>query len=255
MLYLVLTMKRLFKIIFTCYCLLPFALSFLMVIPAYFILFNCYPREKSPAMAHRLSRLWAEFLFSAFFIRLKIKNAEILQANQVYIFISNHRSLLDIPAYALACQHTFRFLSKAELSKVPLLGYVIKNLYITVNRTDKKDRHRSIEKMLASLREGISVFLAPEGTRNLSELPLLEFKDGAFQLAVTSQLPIAALVLHGTDSLLSPKRPFELSPGILYAEWLPPYPTAGMTDKNLGQLKEKIKSDMESAIRRGPSVE
>jgi 1-acyl-sn-glycerol-3-phosphate acyltransferase len=70
--------------------------------------------------------------------------------------------MLDIPAYAAACSNSFRFLSKAELAKIPLLGYVIKNLYITVNRTDRSDRSKSIERMKETIDEGLSVFLAPE---------------------------------------------------------------------------------------------
>lgn len=245
-------MKRTLKFIFGLYCLLPFALSFLLVIPLYFFIFTFSGPKKAPHRAHRVSRAWAAFLLKAFYIRLRIQNKSLLVPDQVYVFIGNHRSFLDVPAYALSCPHTFRFLSKAELAQIPLLGYVIKNLYITVKRSDKYDRHKSIEKMLASLQEGISVFLAPEGTRNSSEKPLLDFKDGAFRLAIASGLPLAVLVLHHTDRLLSPGRPLEVSPGTLYGEWLAPFETKDYDEKSLGLLKEKVRQEMEQVILRGP---
>jgi len=245
-------MTRLLRLIFTLYCIVPFALSFLVVIPLYFLIFNLWSKEKAPHAAHRLSRAWAKFLYITFLIRFKLRNRELIDPNALFIFAGNHRSFLDIPAYALATPHTFRFLSKAELAKIPLLGYVIKNLYITVNRNDKKDRHRSIEKMMESIRSGIPVFLAPEGTRNTTDQPLLEFKDGAFRLAIASQLPLAMLVLHDADKLLSPKRPLEMRPGVLHGEWLKPFETKGLKDEDLDAFKQKVRMEMEAVLLRGP---
>jgi len=241
-------MNRPLRFAYTLYCIIPFALSFLVVIPLYFLIFNFSEKEKAPSRAHSVSRGWARFLFASFFIRLKLKNTGVIKPEQLYVFIGNHRSFLDIPCYALACPHTFRFLSKAELAKIPLLGYVIKNLYITVNRSDKRDRHKSIEKMMESLRSGISVFLAPEGTRNTSGAPLLDFKDGAFRLAITAQLPLAVLVIHNSEKLLSPLRPLEMAPGTLDAEWLPPIDTKGMTEHDLEELKGKVRAGMEKVL-------
>lgn len=73
-----------------------------------------------------------------FFIRYKIINEDFISDKGTYVFVANHRSMLDIPLYARACSNTFRFLSKAELTKIPLLGYVIRKLYVTVKRGDKK---------------------------------------------------------------------------------------------------------------------
>ena len=152
-------------------------------------------------------------IFVFFGIRLVTKNYELLDKDQTYVFIANHRSQLDIPAYALATHHTIRFLAKEELTKIPLMGFIIRRLYIPVNRKDKEARAKSMENMDESIREGISVFICPEGTRNKGGEPLLPFRDGAFRLAIESQVSIATLVILYTEKLLSPMRPIELSPG------------------------------------------
>lgn len=245
-------MKKLKKIAATAfgiYCIVPFLLSFFVVIPLYYIVFTIGGKD-APVRAHRISQGWAWFLFTAFFIRVKVKNRKFLDPEQEYVFIANHLSVLDIPLYAVACSHTFRFLSKAELTKIPLLGYVIRNLYITVNRSDKNDRGRSIEKMRNSLDEGISVFLAPEGTRNKTDEPLLPFRDGAFTLAVTSGKPIAVLTVLNTHCLNSPMSPLAMYPGTLYAEWSEPILTAGMTEKDIPVLKEKARNNMLTILQK-----
>lgn len=93
----------------------------------------------------------------------------------MYIFVSNHTSLLDVPFCAIVTPVTFRYLSKEELTKVPLFGYIIRKLYLSVNRKDEVSRARSLEKMKQSLQDGISIYLFPEGTRNKTNEPLKNF--------------------------------------------------------------------------------
>ncbi|MCE2846566.1 MAG: 1-acyl-sn-glycerol-3-phosphate acyltransferase [Sphingobacteriales bacterium] len=243
---------RLLRFVFTLYCAIPMLLSLLVVVPLYFFVFNLASKERASQIAHRISQGWARFLYLAFFIRFKLRHTERIDPNGLYVFAGNHRSFLDIPAWAMACPHTFRFLSKAELAKVPMLGYVIRKLYITVDRKDKHDRYRSIERMMSSLRENVAVFLAPEGTRNTTGDPLLPFKDGAFRLAIAAQVPLAVLVLHDADQLLSPKRPCEMRPGILHGEWLPPFETVGLTESDLETFKLNVRNAMTEVLARGP---
>jgi 1-acyl-sn-glycerol-3-phosphate acyltransferase len=232
-------MIRVLKALFGLWAALLFSLSLLIVTPCYLCIFLFAPKKKAPHLAHLyVSRNWARMLFPIFFIRIKIRNKELIDRNRVYVFIGNHRSQLDVPAYAVACPNTIRFLAKEELTKIPLLGYVIRNLYITVNRKSQEDRQRSMNAMVQSLRDGVSIFLCPEGTRNKTGEPLLPFKDGAFRVAIQAQLPLAVLTVKNTDKLLSPLRPIELSPGTMECIWSKPIETKGMTEKDVPRLKE-----------------
>lgn len=232
-------MKFLLKNIFGIFAALVFAITLLLVIPCFFFVFQFANAKRAPHLAHQhISRNWARILFPFFGIRLIIEGKEKLDKNTTYVFIANHRSLLDIPAYAVATDHTIRFLAKEELTRIPLLGYVIRKLYISVNRKDKVARARSMEKMVQSLREGISVFICPEGTRNIGDRPLLDFRDGAFRLAICAQVPLAIMAIIGSDQLLSPKKPTALSPGKMICRWADPIPTAGLTEADLPVLKE-----------------
>jgi 1-acyl-sn-glycerol-3-phosphate acyltransferase len=244
-------MKKIFSHIFFIYGFLVLIPAFILLFTLYFIVFSLAPKKQAPHIAHRyVSHISASLLFLLFFIRLKIKHKDYIDPKQTYVFISNHQSQLDIPAFALSCKNTFRFLAKAELMKVPVIGYVIKRLYISVDRGDKNDRARSMENMMASLRENISVFICVEGTRNKTDKPLLDFKDGAFRLAIEAQVPLAVLTVKDSAELLPAKRNFELLPGTLHAEWSKPIETKGMTMEDLPALKEKARNLMMEVLKK-----
>ncbi len=240
---------RLLRFVFTLIAGIFFILSFFVVIPCYFFVFTFYKKDKASVIAHRLTRYWGKMLFILFLIRVKVKNKDFINPKQTYVFIANHQSQLDIPAYTVACKNTLRFLAKAELTKAPLLGYVIRNLYISVDRKNKEARIKSMENMMRSLKEGVSVFICPEGTRNRTDKPLLDFHEGAFRLAIESQLPLAVLTLQDSKKLLSPERPLELSPGTIHCTWSKPVDTKGMTMDELPRLKEVARELMLVSLR------
>jgi 1-acyl-sn-glycerol-3-phosphate acyltransferase len=242
-------MIRVLKSLFGLYAAIMFALSLLIVTPCYLLIFLLAPKKKAPHLAHLyVSRNWARMLFPIFFIRVKTRNKEFIDRNKVYLLVGNHRSQLDIPAYAQACPNTIRFLAKEELIKIPLMGYIIRNLYITVNRKSQEDRQRSMNAMVQSLRDGVSIFLCPEGTRNKTIEHLLPFKDGAFRVAIQSQLPLAVLTVKNADRLLSPLRPVELSPGTMECIWSKPIETKGMTEQDVPRLKEMVVALMVASL-------
>ena len=239
--------KRLFCTIFAIYALLFFFVTVVIVVPAYLIIFNFLPRPRSSHAAHRLSQVWARVLFTAFLIRLHVKNRELIDPKRSYVIVSNHRSQVDIPAMARACRNTFRYLAKAELTKIPLLGYIIRNLYLTVDRHSRQDRSKSIELMKSSLDEGISVVIYPEGTRNRTSEPLIDFRDGAFRLAIEAQAPLAVLTILNMPDINSASDPYLLCPGKLKAVWNV-IETKGTTQENMAELKEKARQIMKGHL-------
>ncbi len=242
-------LKSFLRTLFGLYALLFFCIVLVPAFLSYVIVFTFFSEKNAPVAAHRVSRIWASVLFIFYLIRPKIENKHFINRNATYVFASNHKSLLDIPLFAIACKNTFRFLAKEELTKIPLMGYVIKRLYITVNRSDRKDRHRSMEIMNQSLQQGISVFICPEGTRNRNDEPmLLDFKDGAFRLAIHSGKPLAVFTVLNSGELLSPVKWMQLKPGTLKGIWSQPIDTSGMTEDDLPALKEKVHQMMRAHL-------
>ncbi len=239
-------LKNIASTIYSIYALIVFIPISLVVFILYVIVFGIIPQPKSSRIAHRISQAWAHVTYFVLFIRVKIKNKHLIPKDEGVVFISNHRSLLDVPLWAISTPHVVKYLSKEEMTKVPVFGYAIKRMYITVNRADSKDRHLSIIKMVNALKAGTSIYLAPEGTRNKTKEILLPFKDGAFRMAIAAQAPICVFTLYNTDKLLNPKKLLSLLPGTIRGTWAEPIYTKGMTENDIPALREKVRNIMET---------
>ena len=191
-----------------------------------------------------VSRYWAIVSMRAIFIRIKVSNKNFIDPKKTYVFVSNHQSLLDVPTWTLACKNTLKFLSKEEMTKLPVFGYVLKRIYVGVKRDSQEARRRSMEIMSSTLKENISLFIAPEGKRNRTDEALLPFHNGAFKLAIKNKTPIAVLTVLNSGKLLKPSDALKLIPGTIFANWSEPIETSELTDDNLEELKEKVRNIM-----------
>ncbi|HXB12119.1 MAG TPA: lysophospholipid acyltransferase family protein [Bacteroidia bacterium] len=236
---------QVFKTLFGIYAMVVVLITLVIVIPCYFFIFTFFSKEKAPFAGCKISRFWARLLFIGFFIRVDVKGQELIDPKQVYVFVCNHRSQLDIPLFAMACKGPFRFLSKIEVTRIPLVGYVVKRLYLTVDRKSRADSVASIQRMQDSLlKEKIPVLLFPEGTRNRTDKPLLDFKDGAFRLAIETQTPIGVLTMLNSGEFSPANKLLQLRPGKIKAAWSEPIITKGMTLNDIPKLKEDVKKKL-----------
>lgn len=181
------------------------------------------------------------------FWKLKIEGKEKIPGNQPCVIISNHSSLADILMInCLGCN--FKWISKIENSKVPVLGWYLRMAdYITVDRDDEESKINMLARSLVCLKNGISLMIFPEGTRTIEGTPSL-FRRGAFQLAIEAGVPLLPVVLKGTGDLL-PKHGFLLgdSRHIVMRVLDPVYPESFGTTDAL-QLGEKFRKLISSAL-------
>ncbi len=70
--------------------------------------------------------------------------------------------------------------------KGPIRRFIGRRVFnaLLVERDAEKRREDPIQQMARALDEGSSLILFPEGTRNLTEMPLLPFKSGLYRLAL-----------------------------------------------------------------------
>ena len=146
-------------------------------------------------------------------------------------------------------QH-IRVLGKAEMSSIPLFGFIYKNAAVMVDRKDAAHRAKSLKTLKSILSKHISIFICPEGTFNMTNAPLKNFYDGAFRIAIETKTPIKPILFLDTYDRLNYKSIFSLSPGISRAVYLQETITSGYTLADVTELKEKIFKQMENSLIR-----
>lgn len=147
-------------------------------------------------------------------IALEVVGRERVPPGRAYVYMSNHQSHMDVPVlYATMPSPTVRMVGKKELFDIPVWGHAMRAAEMIC--IDRSDRARAIESLHAAgekIRSGVSVWIAPEGTRSVSGRPG-PLKRGGFHLALESGTPIVPIAISGTRRVL-PSGGKSLTPGL-----------------------------------------
>lgn len=138
---------------------------------------------------------WLIFPFLRICNHLDIKGLENIPDQGPVVLASNHLSLWD-PVYLFCCirNRKLNFMAKAELFKIPVIGWVISHVNAFPVHRNQLDRN-ALRKAAQVLSQNEALVLFPEGTRSRTG-ELLPFYDGAVLFAQRSQaliVPIAIL--------------------------------------------------------------
>ena len=113
------------------------------------------------------------------------------------IYCGNHRTYKDPPLIVVTAKRHVRFLAKEELKKNPFfafLGVVFDGIYV---KRDSKDVS-ALKTTLKALKNGESIALFPEGTRNGMEKGE-KTKDGAAFFAVRTGARVIPVGISGGE--------------------------------------------------------
>ena len=158
-----------------------------------------------------------------------------------YIFMANHQSNFDIPVLLAHLPVQFRWLAKAELFRIPVFGRAMRGCgYISIDRSNRQSAFQSLAQAAATIKNGTSVMIFPEGTRS-PDATIRPFKKGPFVLAVDAGVPIVPVVIHGTWSIM-PKNRRIITPCRVTLDILPPVATGGYVRETKDDLMETIRT-------------
>jgi len=177
---------------------------------------------------------WGELGTALAGIDLHVSGEQHLWSHRPAVFIFNHQSGIDMLLLCKLLRRDIIGIAKQEIRTNPLFGPAFA-LAGTVF-IDRFDRERAIEALqpaVDALRQGLSIAIAPEGTR--SPTPRLgRFKKGAFHLAMAARVPIVPIVFRNALDAL-PKHALVVRPATVEAVVHPPISTAGWTTETLDQ--------------------
>ena len=111
------------------------------------------------------------------------------------IYVSNHYALLD-PMYVVSTTwEGVHFVGKKEIYDIPVVGWVAKKCRMICANRDGHDV-RAILDCFKCLKNGEKICIYPEGTRNKTDQPLIEFRHGAAAIAIKSKTPVVPIMIY-----------------------------------------------------------
>jgi 1-acyl-sn-glycerol-3-phosphate acyltransferase len=243
-------LKKIILKAYLAYCVLNFSIIMTASVPLIVLPLLILGEKTGGPIAYFFLKAWG-FLFGFFSgIRFKTVNRNKIPKDQPFVYVCNHNSYLDSPAFVLAIPGQFRPLGKVEMKKIPIFGIIYPYVVIMVDRNSLESKKKSMLQLKEKLKNGISIFIFPEGKMNRSADPLLPFHDGAFRIAIETQTPVMPMVILNSRKLM-PRDEFQPHPGTITTKFLKPVATHGMKLKDLPALKQTVEQAMREAIERG----
>ncbi|MDN5858819.1 MAG: HAD-IB family hydrolase [Pseudonocardia sp.] len=156
-------------------------------------------------------------------VALDVRGAEHLQERPA-VFVFNHQSQLDVLVLAKLLRGGFTGVAKKEAANTPGFGPIFRYADMAfVDRGNTAQAKAALEPAVQRLRDGISLVMAPEGTR--SPTPALgRFKKGAFHVAMQAGVPIVPVVIRNAGELMW-RGASTVREGTVQVTVLPPVPT------------------------------
>ena len=186
------------------------AIFFIVSFPVYLILLLL--RKKNRRLSSVISQKIVKFAFKFVTFPTGMKRVvlglENVPKDTPVLYVSNHRSLADIPMAYITVPNLMGFVAKVEIKKAPFLSWwmVLVNC-LFLDRSDMRAGMKVILDGIDSIKQGYSIFIAPEGTRNQGA-ELLPFKEGSLKMADKTGCPIIPVAISGTDDVFENSFPW-----------------------------------------------
>ena len=144
-------------------------------------------------------------------VKITVKGRENVPTDQAVLYVGNHRSYFDILVGYVTVPSLTGFVAKKEMEKIPLLSSWMKLVNcLFLDRVNLKEGLKTILAGIEQVKRGVSVWIFPEGTRNIGEdvTELLPFKEGSLKIAEKAGCPIVPVAITGTSEVFEKHIPF-----------------------------------------------
>ena len=136
---------------------------------------------------------YAKTLLEKLNIKIEVINKDKLPQDGQYLLVSNHRSIIDPLIVELALEQTKikgYWIAKKELYNSFFFGTFTRNAGTILLDRDASSMSSFFKDVKEVVKQGHSVYIFPEGTRNKENTPLSSFKEGSRLIALKNRLPI-----------------------------------------------------------------
>jgi putative phosphoserine phosphatase / 1-acylglycerol-3-phosphate O-acyltransferase len=201
-----------------------------------------------------LTRYWPETLLALNGVRLNVTGTEYLTARRPAVFLFNHRNNFDVFMVAALVRENWTGVAKIELERNPLVGPLGKLMDAAfIDRSDTAAAVAALAGVQEAAGKGLSIIIAPEGTRMDTPGTVGPFKKGAFRIAMATGLPIVPIVIRNSDSVAG-RNAYRLNPGTVDIAVLAPIHTGSWTHDDLAERIGQVRALYLETLARWPSA-
>jgi putative phosphoserine phosphatase/1-acylglycerol-3-phosphate O-acyltransferase len=182
---------------------------------------------------------WGELGTALAGIELQVTGEQHLWSQRPAVFIFNHQSGIDVLLLCKLLRRDMVGIAKQEVRRNPIFGpaFALAGT-VFIDRFDREKAIAAMAPAVDALRQGLSIAIAPEGTR--SPTPRLgRFKKGAFHLALAAKAPIVPIVFRNALDAL-PKHAVVVRPATIEVVVHPPIATSQWSVDDLDQRIAEI---------------
>ena len=160
-------------------------------------------------------------------VKVTVKGQENILQGESAMYAFNHRSYFEVVLTYARCPGLTGYVAKDSMKKIPLLSSWMKRLHcLFLNRSDIKEGLKTILQGIDQMKNGVSMCIFPEGTRNEAsdDTLLLPFKEGSLKMAEKTGYPIIPMSINNTRNIFEAHRPFIRSAHVVLEYGEPIYP-------------------------------
>lgn len=162
------------------------------------------------------------------------------------LYVGNHRSFFDIVLTYVRVPRPTGYVSKKEMDKWPLLNIWMRYLHcLFLDRDNIKEGLKTILTAVEKVKNGISICIFPEGTRNKTADTFLPFHEGSFKIAEKGNVPIIPMTIVNSAAIFEDQFP-KIKPTTVVIEYGKPICVKDLdkeTRKNIGGYVQGIISE------------
>jgi putative phosphoserine phosphatase/1-acylglycerol-3-phosphate O-acyltransferase len=179
-------------------------------------------------------------LLTATGVSLNVLGKENLTAQRPAVFIFNHRNQVDPMIAGRLVSDNFTSVGKKELENDPIVGTMGKIMDAAfIDRDDPKKAIEGLKKVEELARKGLSILIAPEGTR-LDTTEVGPFKKGPFRIAMSAKIPIVPIVIRNAE-VIAARDSSTFNSGTVDVVVYPPIPVDDWTYDNLSDRIAEVR--------------
>jgi len=156
-------------------------------------------RGERAAPLYAMARVFLRAFFRLF-NRWEVAGRERVPAEGGVLLVANHTSYADPPIVGTASPRPVNFMAKAELFRIPVLGWLIRRTHAFPVRRGTTDRE-ALRRAIRMLRDGRVLLVFPEGTRS-PDGRVMEAEQGAAFIALSAGAYVVPVAIDGADRVL-----------------------------------------------------